>query len=104
MTEENVLLTQNLVPGVYQAIGTFPESDKAFLKKQDKYNCALSIGWNPVYENAQKTIEVFLIDDFKEDFYGELLSVQLTKFIRAEALFANFDSLILTIQCDIEAS
>ena len=37
------------------------------------YACALSIGWNPQYENATKTVEVFIIEKFPEDFYGEKL-------------------------------
>jgi len=32
------------------------------------------------------------------------LKVCLHSFIRAEALFSNFDALILAIQCDIERS
>jgi riboflavin kinase len=32
--------------------------------------CALSIGWNPVYDNPEKTVEVYIMNKFKEDFYG----------------------------------
>jgi FAD synthase len=60
--------------------------------------CALSIGWNPVFDNSTKTIEVFIIEDFgPEDFYGQSFSVKLTRLIRGEALFDDFDSLILAI-------
>lgn len=48
---------------------------------------------------------MFIIEDFKDkDFYGEVLLVDLKEFMRAEALFSNFDALILAIQCDIESS
>jgi FAD synthase len=36
--------------------------------------CALSIGWNPVYDNAEKTIEVYIMHDFggpENEFYGQ---------------------------------
>lgn len=95
MTPENVEITKSLIPGVYAAKGTLEGKE---------YPSALSIGWNPVYDNEQKTVEVFIIHQFEEDFYGSNLSVDLKSFLRAEALFANFDALILAIQCDIEAT
>ena len=95
MTPENIEITKDLVPGVYAAKG---------LLEGKEYPCAISIGWNPVYDNDVKTVEVFLIHDFQEDFYGANLSVSLKSFIRAEALFANFDALILAIQCDISST
>ena len=54
MTKENALKTKDLVPGVYSAIATLHG-------KQNK--CAMSIGWNPVYDSPEKTIEAYLIDD-----------------------------------------
>ena len=96
MTEMNINKTMDLVPGVYAALATFPDSND-LTKKGKTYKSALSIGWNPQFENAQKTIEVFLIDSFPEDFYGETLEVELKYFIRGEAVFCNFDTLILAI-------
>lgn len=109
MTPENVQITKDLVPGVYAAVGKLTMVDgcqePADFDSEVEYPCALSIGWNPVYENDQKTVEAFLIHDFSgEEFYGHHLSVSLKCYVRAEALFANFDALILAIQCDIEAS
>lgn len=107
MTPENIEKTKDLVPGVYAAVGKLikVEGLPGEFDSSEEYTCALSIGWNPVYENDQKTVEVFLIHDFEgEEFYGHTLSVSLQNYIRAEALFANFDALILAIQCDIEAS
>ena len=54
----------------------------------------MSIGWNPVYDNAEKTIEAYLINDRLQEFYGEDLTIDVKAFIRAEALFSDFDSLI----------
>lgn len=43
-----------------------------------EYLCAMSIGWNPVYDNAEKTIEAFLIHDFAgEEFYGADLALNV---------------------------
>lgn len=103
MTAENRARTKDLVPGVYAAFASFPGCKDA--DKDGKiFSAALSIGWNPMYNNAQKTVEVFLLNTFPEDFYGEVLQVRLKKFLRGEALFGNFDTLILAIQSDIEVS
>ena len=64
----------------------------------------MSIGWNPVYDNTAKTMEAHLIGSFSEDFYGERLSVELRKYIRPEALYSDFDSLIIAISSDIQAT
>lgn len=60
--------------------------------------CAMSIGYNPVFDNSEKTIEAYLIHNFGEtEFYGAHLSLEVHSFLRAEALFDDFDSLILAI-------
>jgi riboflavin kinase / FMN hydrolase len=97
MTEQNKEKTQDLVPGVYAAQATL---------NGKSYRCAMSIGWNPVYDNAEKTIEAFLINNFDKDdydFYGAHLQLNVIAFIRAESLFSDFDSLIQAIQCDIHS-
>lgn len=94
MTAENKATTESLIPGVYSA--------KALLNGLD-YKCAMSIGWNPVYDNKERTIEAYLIADDLGEFYGQQLQLTVTAFIRAEALFGDFDSLIQAIQCDIKS-
>jgi len=42
-------------------------------------------------------VEAYLIHDFKEDFYGEQLKIEIESFLRAEALFDDFDFLIQAI-------
>ena len=64
----------------------------------------MSIGWNPVFDNNEKTVEAYLIHDFEEDFYGEQLKIEIESFLRAEALFDDFDFLIQAIQCDISVA
>ena len=92
---------------MYSAIGKFIDPKSDFLKQslEKKYMCALSIGWNPVYDNPEKTIEVYIMNDFGEhEFYGETFEIDLKSFMRAEALFPTFDDLILAIHCDVEAA
>ncbi|GJZ11350.1 bifunctional riboflavin kinase/FMN phosphatase [Tanacetum coccineum] len=46
---------------------------------------AMSIGWNPFFNNTEKTIEPWLLHKFDEDFYGEELHlVVVVGYIRPE--------------------
>ena len=66
--------------------------------KGEIYIAAVSIGWNPVYNNKEKSIEAYLVEDFGgETFYGEILTLTLISFIRAESLFPDLGSLITAI-------
>ncbi|CDW83043.1 haloacid dehalogenase-like hydrolase domain-containing protein 1a [Stylonychia lemnae] len=105
MTEENKKLTSELIPGVYSAFGKFINPTIDILVHSNPYKCALSIGWNPVYENTEKTVEVYIINDFfGNDFYGQEFEVTLKSFIRSEAWYSTFEDLILAISCDIRST
>nr|XP_020864183.1 riboflavin kinase [Phascolarctos cinereus] len=68
----------------------------------DVHKMVLSIGWNPYYKNTKKSVETHIIHTFKEDFYGEILSIVITGYIRPERNFSSIDALISAIQDDIE--
>ncbi|NXL95493.1 RIFK kinase, partial [Alectura lathami] len=79
----------DIPPGVYYGW--------ACVGNGDVHKMVLSIGWNPFYKNIKKSVETHIIHTFKEDFYGEILSVVIIGYIRSEK---NFNS--LAIQEDIE--
>uniref|UniRef100_A0A1I8EEL9 riboflavin kinase n=1 Tax=Wuchereria bancrofti TaxID=6293 RepID=A0A1I8EEL9_WUCBA len=54
------------------------------------YGMVTSIGWNPHFKNERKTIEVHILHDFEEDFYGAEVRAVLVGFLRP---MAAFDSL-----------
>ncbi|XP_076845207.1 riboflavin kinase [Brachyhypopomus gauderio] len=66
------------------------------------HKMVMSIGWNPYYKNTKKSMETHLIHKFKEDFYGQMLSVVLVGYIRPERGFSSLDELITAIRSDIE--
>ena len=104
MTDTNKTKTASLVPGVYAAKATLTRQSQDGEEQKDVFMCAMSIGWNPVFDNEEKTIEAFLVHDFEgEEFYGAELELEVRGFVRAESLFSDFDSLILAIQCDIQS-
>lgn len=64
------------------------------------YKMVMSIGWNPYFDNTEKTIEPWLLHEFGEDFYGEELRLVVVGYIRPEANFPSLDSLIARIHED----
>lgn len=68
---------------------------------RDVHKMVMSIGWNPYYKNIKKSMETHIIHTFKEDFYGEILSIAIVGYIRAEKSFDSLDSLITAIYSDI---
>uniref|UniRef100_A0A4W6GCN3 Riboflavin kinase n=1 Tax=Lates calcarifer TaxID=8187 RepID=A0A4W6GCN3_LATCA len=59
----------------------------------DVHKMVMSIGWNPYYKNTKKSMETHVIHKFKEDFYGEILSVVMVGYIRPER---SYNSLGMT--------
>lgn len=68
----------------------------------DIHKMVMSIGWNPYYKNTKKSMETHLIHTFKEDFYGQILSVAMVGYIRTERGFSSLEELISAIHSDIE--
>ncbi|KAM3868195.1 riboflavin kinase [Diretmus argenteus] len=68
----------------------------------DIYKMVMSIGWNPYYKNTKKSMETHVIHTFKEDFYGQILSVVMVGYIRPERSYDSLEALIAAINNDIE--
>ncbi|XP_069817923.1 riboflavin kinase [Dendropsophus ebraccatus] len=87
-------LPADLTTGIYYGWGCVANGDV--------YKMVMSIGWNPFYKNTKKSVETHIIHQFKEDFYGEQLSIVIVGYIRPEKSFDSLDSLIAAIHSDIE--
>lgn len=72
----------------------------AGLSTRGVFKMVMSIGWNPYFNNTEKTIEPWLLHDFDEDFYGEELHLIIVGYIRPEANFSSLESLIERIHED----
>uniref|UniRef100_A0A3B5KN75 Riboflavin kinase n=1 Tax=Xiphophorus couchianus TaxID=32473 RepID=A0A3B5KN75_9TELE len=69
----------------------------------DVHKMVMSIGWNPYYKNTKKSMETHIIHKFKEDFYGQTLSVVLSySFSSLFLCYLSPDDLIAAINSDIE--
>jgi len=103
LTKQNSETIIDMLSGVYIGKGNFLSNNEKNenIDLNKTYKCVLSIGWNPYFDNSQKTIEVFIIDYDGENFYNEELEISITSFIRTEANFENFGELVTAIAYDI---
>ena len=68
------------------------------------YPMVMSIGWNPYYKNTVRSVEVHIMDDFKEDFYDTHMNLVILGFIRPEYDYVSVDSLVDDIKTDIDVA
>ncbi|CAG9466493.1 unnamed protein product [Pedinophyceae sp. YPF-701] len=61
--------------------------------RPEVYEFAMSVGWNPVFKNKQRTAEPWILHEFAEDFYGEELRLVTVAYIRPECDFPGLDAL-----------
>uniref|UniRef100_F6VBU7 Riboflavin kinase n=1 Tax=Monodelphis domestica TaxID=13616 RepID=F6VBU7_MONDO len=88
-------LPNDLSPGIYYGW--------ASVGNGSVQKMVLSIGWIPYCRyRKKKSVETHIIHTFKEDFYGEILSIVITGYIRPEKNFRSIDALISAIQDDLE--
>ncbi|KAJ4982076.1 hypothetical protein NE237_032913 [Protea cynaroides] len=96
--------TANLSTQGYSSILTEYPSGVFFgwagLSTRGIFKMVMSIGWNPYFNNTQKTIEPWLLHEFDEDFYGEELRLTIVGYIRPEVNFSSLESLIAKIHED----
>ncbi|KAI9579966.1 putative riboflavin kinase [Glossina fuscipes] len=64
------------------------------------YKMVMSIGWNPFYNNKEKSMETHILHDFDCDLYGSLLKTCIAGFLRPEKNFDSLEDLIHAIQED----
>lgn len=64
------------------------------------HKMVMSVGFNPVFQNKEKTLEPWILHDFDEDFYGEEIRLVVVAYLRAEAQFESVQALIDRIHDD----
>ncbi|KAH7286424.1 hypothetical protein KP509_32G006600 [Ceratopteris richardii] len=72
----------------------------ALSDRGEVYKMVMSVGWNPYFDNTEKTVEPWLLHEFPEDFYGEELRLVVVGYIRPEANFPSLEALIERIHED----
>lgn len=74
----------------------------ASVDRGEVHKMVMSIGWNPFYQNTQKSMETHIIHKFSDDLYESELRVVILGFLRPEANFTTVEDLIAKIKGDIE--
>lgn len=64
----------------------------------------MSIGWNPFYKNTVRSVEVHIMHDFNQDFYGSHMNLVILGFIRPEYDYVSLESLVEDIRTDIRVA
>jgi riboflavin kinase / FMN adenylyltransferase len=91
----NLSVPQKLLPkdGVYAAVARYDGRDYAAL---------VSIGTNPQFNGAGRTVEVWM-RDFHDTIYGHELVVRDLRYVREQRVFASVDELIVQMRTDLAA-
>lgn len=91
----NLELPEKLIPkdGVYSAVGRVDGRDYAAL---------VSIGTNPTFDGADRTIEAWL-RDFRETIYGRELALRELRFVREQQRFDTAQELQAQMDRDLHA-
>eukprot|EP00743_Colponemidia_sp_Colp-15_P005412 GILK01005817.1.p1 GENE.GILK01005817.1~~GILK01005817.1.p1 ORF type:complete len:394 (-),score=72.09 GILK01005817.1:92-1213(-) len=87
-----------VLPGVYFGWGSIGTDSSGV------YKMVLSVGWNPFFDNPEKTLEAYLMHEFSDDFHHSHIRLLLLSFLRAEASFASLDHLVEAIHMDTTVS
>ena len=66
------------------------------------WQCLINYGMQPTIPSGRETIEVYILD-FKRNIYAATVTLQFTKYIRAEHKFDSVDELKAQILLDIES-
>lgn len=74
------------VTGIYAGFASIGSSPAV-------HKTCMSIGFNPVFRNTQKTCEPWILHDFEGDFYGEEIRLVVCAYIRPEADFVSIEVL-----------
>lgn len=81
------------VTGIYLGWASIGQSKQV-------YKMVMSIGFNPYYNNTEKTVEPWLLHTFEQDFYDQELRLLVCGYIRPEANFDSLDALVKRIHED----
>ncbi|KAF1517398.1 Riboflavin kinase, partial [Eudyptes chrysocome] len=98
-TDERANFSEQVVESFLSSISTGTYYGWACVGNGDVHKMVLIIGCNPFYKNIKKSV-VRILPYFKDDFYGEILSIVIIGYIRPEKNFSSLEALISAIQED----
>jgi len=104
-TKEHLVDSTGVYAG-YARFAKWNEEHQMYRASNDakNYPFVMSVGFNPYYHGNCLTIEPYLFNDFKDDFYGEHLEIDVLFMLRPMSNFLRFDQLVKAIQLDCQVA
>ncbi|XP_025418138.1 putative riboflavin kinase [Sipha flava] len=94
--------SSDVIKNLPENVGTGVYFGWAQVENSEIYMMVMSIGWNPFYNNTEKSMEIHILNKFDNDFYGSNIKIKVVGFIRPELNFNSVEELVNTIHSDIE--
>ncbi|WP_159945131.1 MULTISPECIES: bifunctional riboflavin kinase/FAD synthetase [unclassified Nocardiopsis] len=69
---------------------------------ESRWPAAISVGTNPTFDGAERTVEAYALDRDDLDLYGLRMSVDFTTRIRGQERFESIDELIVAMRRDVD--
>lgn len=94
-------LPKNFKFGIYYGWARLIRNSGSISKTDELYKMVANVGMCPFFKNEALSVEVHLIHEFPENFYGATLRVMFVGYLRGEQNFASMDELITAIWKDV---
>lgn len=69
---------------------------------ESRWAAAISVGTNPTFDGAERTVEAYALDRDDLELYGVHMSVDFTACIRGQERFDSIEDLIVTMRRDVD--
>jgi riboflavin kinase / FMN adenylyltransferase len=69
---------------------------------ESRWPAAVSVGTNPTFDGAERTVEAYALDRDDLELYGLRMAVDFTARIRGQERFEDIDELIVAMRRDVE--
>lgn len=70
--------------------------------QESRWPAAISVGTNPTFDGAERTVEAYALDRDDLELYGLRMAVDFTVRIRGQERFENIDQLIAAMRRDVD--
>ncbi|MEV2277488.1 bifunctional riboflavin kinase/FAD synthetase [Nocardiopsis sp. NPDC049922] len=70
--------------------------------QESRWPAAISVGTNPTFDGAERTVEAYALDRDDLELYGAHMAVEFTEHIRGQERFDSIDDLIVAMRRDVD--
>ncbi len=70
--------------------------------RESRWPAAISVGTNPTFDGAERTVEAYALDRDDLELYGAHMAVEFAEHIRGQERFDSIDELIVAMRRDVD--